>query len=562
MLILHLLVLAIIFFSVQNIGRFTNYLAGASGTTYFVDCNSGLDSNQGTSDTAAWKTLSRVTAATLQPGETVKLKSGCTFTDNIVLKESGTAASPIVITTYGEGVPPIIQSSQSGRMPVDIYGSYIVVDGLTLKGVATSFVSGCANNPVGEIWGVGMRASATHNVVKNSSLTGFSSGVYIETGSHHHSIVHNKFIDNTMMKTLDTAQYNDAGAFGVEVKSDDNEVAYNFFSGHKACSYDYGQDGSAVEIFDASRNYVHHNTATDNDAFTELGNWQKVSTDNVYAYNLVYDPLTKTSFLVQPGNVIGTKMYNNTAYLTGSNATAVACYSACTYNSIVSRNNIFWSNHAASWSEGESYNEANNIYWSSNGNPGLTPTSISSSSRKVNPGFVNPAGQNFTLQAGSVAINAGSNEVVLAPKTDLLGTIVPVDGMFDIGAYEYTTAPVPSPSTATPTPSPTPGNTNTNLPPTITSSGLSSGRTGRNYAGTVTAQDPNLTDTLDLAVTSLPAGLNLGSCSTNVNKRINRLEIKCSLTGTPAQSGQFTVMVTVADKQGATDTKQLDLNIR
>ncbi len=562
-LLIHGFIFASIFFAVKNFPIFTQYLTFASGNTYFIDCASGQDTNQGTSEASAWKSLTRVTAATLQAGDTVKLKKGCSFSDNVVVNESGTSTSPIVITSYGDGVAPVIQSNSTGKMPVDLYGSYIVVDGLALKGVASSFVSGCANNPIGEIWGVGMRPTATNNVVKNSTFTGLSSGVYIETGSHHHSIVYNQFTNNTMMKTLDTTPYNDAGAFGVEVKGDDNEVAYNTFSGHRACSFDYGLDGSAVEIFDASRNYVHHNKATNNDTFSELGNWQKVSTDNVFAYNLVYDASTKSSFLVQPGNVIGTKMYNNTAYLTGSNATAVACYSACTFNSIVSRNNIFWANHAASWVDGQGYNEANNLYWSTSGNPGLTPLTISGSSKKANPSFVDAAGLNFALRAGSVAINTGTNGVSLAPKTDFQGTAVPVDGMYDMGAYEYTTvvAPVPSPTaSAQPVVSPSP--VVSNLPPTITSTSLSSGRVGRDYSATVVAQDPNLDDTLDIAISSLPGGLNMGTCTAAVSKRVNKMEIKCSITGTPSQSGQFKVMVTVADKQGATDTRQLDLSIR
>jgi hypothetical protein len=564
MLLLHGFVFVSIFFAVKNFNIFTNYFTFASGNTYFVDCSLGQDSNQGTSEGTAWKSLTRVTAATLQAGDAVKLKKGCTFSDNMVLNESGSATSPILITSYGEGLAPTIQSNSTGKMPVDIYGSYIVVDGLALRGVASSFVSGCANNPIGEIWGVGMRPSAAHNVVKNSTFTGLSSGVYIETGSHHHSIVYNQFTNNTMMKTLDTTPYNDAGAFGVEVKGDDNEVAYNTFSGHKACSFDYVQDGSAVEIFDASRNYVHHNKATNNDTFAELGNWQKVSTDNVFAYNLVYDALTKTSFLVQPGNVIGTRMFNNTAYFTGSNATAVACYSACTYNSLISRNNIFWSNHSVSWVDGQGYNEANNIYWSASGNPGLTPSTIAASSKKANPNFMDAAGLNFALRAGSVAINAGSNDVSLAPRTDFQGVTLPVDGVYDIGAFEYTTAPIPSPSptpSSVPLPSASPA-TVTNLPPTITSTGFSSGRVGRSYSATVVAQDPDLSDTLDVVISSLPSGLSQGSCSASVSKRINKLEIKCSITGTPSQSGQFKVMVTVADKQGATDTKELDLSIR
>jgi hypothetical protein len=49
--------------------------------------------------------------------------------------------------------------------------------------------------------------------------------------------------------------------------------------------------------------------------------------------------------------------------------------------------------------------------------------------------FVDPAGANYHLLATGPAVNAGTD--LEAPLTDLDGNIRPVDGAFDIGAYEY-----------------------------------------------------------------------------------------------------------------------------
>ncbi|WP_158621713.1 choice-of-anchor Q domain-containing protein [Corallococcus aberystwythensis] len=51
------------------------------------------------------------------------------------------------------------------------------------------------------------------------------------------------------------------------------------------------------------------------------------------------------------------------------------------------------------------------------------------------PQFVNAAGGDFHLAPGSLAINAGSP--AFAPSVDLDGNPRPVDGLHDIGAYEY-----------------------------------------------------------------------------------------------------------------------------
>ena len=50
-----------------------------NGTTYYVDSNGGNDSNEGTSEGKAFKTLDKVNALDLEPGDTVLLKKGSVF---------------------------------------------------------------------------------------------------------------------------------------------------------------------------------------------------------------------------------------------------------------------------------------------------------------------------------------------------------------------------------------------------------------------------------------------------------------------------------------------------
>lgn len=83
--------------------------AAAGGTTYYVDAAAGNDGNAGTSASMAWRTLARVNAVTLQPGDAILLKSGAVWQgESLDLRGSGVAGHPIVIDRYGSGSKPQI----------------------------------------------------------------------------------------------------------------------------------------------------------------------------------------------------------------------------------------------------------------------------------------------------------------------------------------------------------------------------------------------------------------------------------------------------------------------
>ena len=90
----------------------------ATGTTYYVDSKSGSDSNDGTSESKAFKTLDKVNALDLEPGDTVLLKKGSVFEDQALQftkEDSGTAEAPVKISTYGEGDKPQINTNGHGQ---------------------------------------------------------------------------------------------------------------------------------------------------------------------------------------------------------------------------------------------------------------------------------------------------------------------------------------------------------------------------------------------------------------------------------------------------------------
>jgi hypothetical protein len=86
----------------------------AAATDYYVSV-SGADTNSGTI-ASPWRTLARVTAATLGPGDRVLLRGGDAFASSLLLDErdAGSAAAPVIITSYGVGTATIAPASGTG----------------------------------------------------------------------------------------------------------------------------------------------------------------------------------------------------------------------------------------------------------------------------------------------------------------------------------------------------------------------------------------------------------------------------------------------------------------
>jgi hypothetical protein len=87
----------------------------SGGTTYYVSAN-GRDQNAGTSATKPWKTIGRVNAQDLNPGDKVLFEGGRTFVGELQLLagDSGTAASPVEIGSHGAGPATISGGTGTG----------------------------------------------------------------------------------------------------------------------------------------------------------------------------------------------------------------------------------------------------------------------------------------------------------------------------------------------------------------------------------------------------------------------------------------------------------------
>ncbi len=160
----------------RNLGVFLAALltSAASAATYYVDDAAGADTNSGTSTSAAWKTVTRVNAQSLLPGDTVKFKGGETFSGRITLTQSGASGNPITIDSYGTGRATISSVGDHGLQAVN--QGYITVRNLIFTGDKTTFKSA-----------VYMKAdTADYYAIKleNITVSGYFYGINISNGDY------------------------------------------------------------------------------------------------------------------------------------------------------------------------------------------------------------------------------------------------------------------------------------------------------------------------------------------------------------------------------------------
>ena len=385
----------------------------AGATTYYVS-PSGSDSNSGTSPGQAINSLGRASGLNLQPGDQLLLERGATFNGKLAVWKNGTAGSPITIGSYGQGNKPVV----TGEC-FEVGGSYITMTELNFNNCA-----------VRGIWSDG-----TGNVITDIEATHNVHGVEIGENAQNNKVLRSDFHNNDRMAPNTPGTFDDYGAVGVVVQGDNTEVAYNKMSDNVAASVDFGTDGSAVEIYGGIGTVVHHNTASNNRTFTELGNAR--SADTTYAYNQVTSSLKDTEFLITRGDadyfgpVRGTVAVNNSVKLTGSNSLGFSCYAGCTASYFTLYNNVLDIAGRIGYLEG-SMSGGNNVYWRGK----MDGLQLMNGDRYTDPQF---KGTRLVPSTQSPLVDSGRSTEM---GKDLKGTKVGIDGNgdgkrgTDIGAYE------------------------------------------------------------------------------------------------------------------------------
>ena len=104
----------------------------AAGTTYYIDSISGNDGNTGLSEASAWKTVDNIASLTLEAGDRILFKAGGYYDCAITLNCSGTQDNPIVISSYGEGEKPHLNTDARDAVMKLFDCSYVTVSGFEI----------------------------------------------------------------------------------------------------------------------------------------------------------------------------------------------------------------------------------------------------------------------------------------------------------------------------------------------------------------------------------------------------------------------------------------------
>jgi hypothetical protein len=97
-------------FALTGAPLFAHMDACANMTAYYVSQSSGNDSYAGLTPSTAWKTLTKAGSKAYGPGDSLLLKCGDEWNEQLTItNSSGTAANPIVISSFGTGAKPKIR---------------------------------------------------------------------------------------------------------------------------------------------------------------------------------------------------------------------------------------------------------------------------------------------------------------------------------------------------------------------------------------------------------------------------------------------------------------------
>ncbi len=398
-----------------------------SGKEYFFDSVGGSDKNSGSEPDQAMQSLEALNSLNFKPGDVIHLKRGSIWTGTLMAWASGSDGNPITFTSYGESgdLPTFRNPGDMNNLTnaIRINGDWVVISNVKVQEA--------------QFAGVYISDNADHNIVMNIEATQVGEGVNVH--GRFNKILGNYIHDLNMVKNTEGGN-DDYGAVGVWLFNSDNEVAYNRLVNLRAPSFDYIEDGGAVEFFkDVSNSHIHHNYVFNAKGFIEIGGGSAI--DNVISYNLV----------INSGRTIGVhlagkfgsdlrnlKFENNTVIDTSEAGYPAAInfwFGTPTTDMLTLRNNIFYLKnyeklvHTAEG--GADFIHENNIYYLQYGELGITP---GLGEVVGDPAFVNLICGDFRLSAESPAIDNGLPQDY---QYDFSGHSVPSGNSIDIGAFEY-----------------------------------------------------------------------------------------------------------------------------
>jgi parallel beta-helix repeat protein len=374
-------------------------LTGAAQAATFFVATSGNDSFPGT-ETQPFRSIKRGLSS-MRAGDKLYIRAG-TYAEGINSSSqvipTGTswADAPLISAYPGEKVILQLPSTSTSGFQFDLqspYLQYVIISGLVLDG-------GSQNIKVG--------STAHHIKFENMELkNGFQQCVYTGTGTHDLWFSGGSVHDCGLPMPVADAGY----PFYV---SGNDHVLENIevYNSNSFCFHVYDTNIRPQRII--VRNNIIHHCALQRAASAGI----LVKGDNHLVYNnVVYK---NNGHGIMTYGAANAKFYNNTVY--GGMQSGIYVYPGSTGTQL--RNNISYANATTQiLDEGAGTILSKNVV--------------------TDPRFMNAATLDFSLQATSVAIDAG--ELLSEVSTDIRRRARPQGFAHDVGAYETGTTSAPSP---------------------------------------------------------------------------------------------------------------------
>jgi hypothetical protein len=374
-----------------------------------VDSVGGSDSNPGTL-AAPWKTVAKVDAISLSPGQSVGFKAGGTWREILTPSTTGgTSGNPITFTSYGTGALPSLTAFAMWS------GGFVTVNGLRFTGNTSS------GYPT-ESSGIQLRNVNNLTFTDCQIDTNASSGIGIGSGSYNILISGGSIFGNGTNASTDGGGIgigNDGAAShdiviqGVHIYA--NDVASSF--------------GGNITVAPTSTNQLPYNILitdcvleNDQQVGLQVLGGVVTATYNIISGNTYFgidiDAIQPTTF----------NAYNNTIYNNGTFAISVYPTGSGTGTVTFENNLLSMNDSSAAWDDVGWFSPAvsftsdyNIVYntmassprWYNSSTYYLSlalwrdHSSQDAHSMASNPLLTSPASGDFTLQPGSPAIGRG-----------------------------------------------------------------------------------------------------------------------------------------------------------
>jgi hypothetical protein len=530
----------------------------------------------------AMDTIAEVPWATLQPGDTVLIYWKPTpYKEKWVICRQGTANAPITVRGVlgPNGERPVIDGNGAvtptnlnfwneargvikiggANVPADTMPRHIVIENLEVRGAYQDYQF---TNAAGQTATYAGQAAPIYVekvenlIVRNCIITDGGNGLFIGSSDQNTSrdiliegnyiygngIIGNGFVHNNYTAALNiTFQYNRFGPLrqnlqgtrapgsNLKDRSAGLVVRYNWIEGgNRQLDLVEGEDSAQIRNAPEYRktfvygNILIESESTGNNQITHYGG-DIAGNEAIYRHGTLY-------------------FYNNTVVSMRTGTTAFFRLST-NQETCDARNNIFFA--TAAGTNGALLAEHGNLIltnnwiktgWRNSFESGFdgTVTGGATFVQGSAPGFVDFAAQNFRLLANSPAVNAGT---ILHPDVLPVHNAVrqyvkhqtsearPINGVLDLGAYEFSNAPVQ-----------------------ITTASLPNARRGKFYNQTLQATGGSGGFVWTVSAGTLPHGMWLDSASGKIS-------------GKAARRGTWNFTITAQDSQNTVSTAAQNFTI-